>query len=188
MSRPDPPDVRITFTAHPPERGRARSLAPAQAGASCCCCCCCLHSLGALVGAAVAPGFRSRKGPRTQEEQDYADFPEQTAPRYGSSAVAIFWLATLILGSMVIMGWGALSFAQGRDFMNGFLVAVFGIVMLFPALLLVAAAATAVVLGLSSRPDKATEFTQLGRISIGVVVGTIIGVVPMGVCLFAMTR
>lgn len=182
------PDVRITITAHPPERGRAGSLAPAQAGASCCCCCCCLHSLGALVGAVVAPGLKGRQGPRTQEEHDYADFPEQAGPRYGSSAVFIFWLSTVILGSVVIMGGGGLALAQGRDPVSGVLMAGFSIIMLFPALLLVAAAATAIALGVSSRPDKPREFGQLGRICVGVVLGTIIGVVPMGVCLFAMTR
>jgi hypothetical protein len=60
----DAPAVRIV--AHPPERGPRRPGPPLQAGACCCCCCCCcLHSIGGIIGAAVAPlmGGRTHPGP-----------------------------------------------------------------------------------------------------------------------------
>ncbi len=45
----------VRVVVHPPERGPRRSSVPAQAGPCCCsCCCCCLHTLGGLIGAAVA--------------------------------------------------------------------------------------------------------------------------------------
>jgi hypothetical protein len=42
----------MNLTKHPPER-RRRSVTLAAHGC-CCCCCCCLHSLGSLIGSAVA--------------------------------------------------------------------------------------------------------------------------------------
>lgn len=185
MSDPD----RITVTAHPPERGRVRSLVPAQAGASCCCCCCCLHSVGALVGAAVAPVMRDRQRPRTQEEEDYADAPDAGRPGGGPFAVRVFWLSTLILGVLVLAGGGVLAITnQPGDFVNGVLVAGFAIIMLLPALLLVAAAVAAVVIGLSGQPDKARELGQLGRITAGSLIGALVGTVPMACLLFALMR
>src|ERR1022692_233243 len=53
----------ISVVAHAPERRRHRTGVPAQAGPGCCCCCCCcLHSVGSLIGAAVAPNL----GPRSR--------------------------------------------------------------------------------------------------------------------------
>jgi hypothetical protein len=46
-------DAPITVHVHPPERRGQRSTV-LTCGA-CCCCCCCLHSVGALLGAALAP-------------------------------------------------------------------------------------------------------------------------------------
>ena len=42
----------MKLQAHPPER-RRRGVTLAAHGC-CCCCCCCLHSLGGLIGGAVA--------------------------------------------------------------------------------------------------------------------------------------
>jgi hypothetical protein len=189
MTPPDRTDVLITVVAHPPERGRARSLAPAQAGASCCCCCCCLHSLGALIGAAVAPAVGTRRGPATQEEEDYADFPAAAGQPHGASAVRIFWLSVLILGSLVLAGMAVTAVANGPgDVAVGLMVGGIAILMALPALLLAAALATTVVLAVSSRPDKYREFVQLGRITAGVVIGTVVGVIPMACLLFVVTR
>lgn len=163
MSRPHPTIGGITVTAHPPERGGPSSL-------------------GALIGAAVAPavGARRRDGPRTQEEEDYADFAEARGRGHGPSAVRIYWLSVLILGSLVMAGGGVMALANGRgDLTGGLLGAVFVIIMLLPALLLLAALVTAVVLGVSTRPDKAREFGQLGRIAVGVFIGALAGTAPM---------
>jgi hypothetical protein len=187
MPRPDP--TRVTIVAHPPERGRTRALAPAQAGASCCCCCCCLHSLGAIIGAGIAPAFGRRRTIRTQEEEDYADFGVDRPVRgHGPSAVGLFWLSTLVLGSLVIIGGGILSAAQtvSGEFVSGALGGLFAIVMLAPALFLIAAAVAALILGLSGRPDKLLELRQLGRITLGMVLGTVIGIVPMAAVLLVL--
>ena len=60
---------------HPPER-RRRSVTLAAHGC-CCCCCCCLHSLGSLIGSAVA----SAKAPPTPEAR---------------RTVRIYWIAFLL--------------------------------------------------------------------------------------------
>lgn len=54
----------MKLQAHPPER-RRRGVTLAAHGC-CCCCCCCLHTLGGLIGAAVA-GTKARtpEGNRT---------------------------------------------------------------------------------------------------------------------------
>lgn len=52
----------MNLRKHPPER-RHRGVTLAASGCCCCCCCCCLHSLGSLIGSAVA----SDKAPPTPE-------------------------------------------------------------------------------------------------------------------------
>jgi len=190
MPRPDPPAAPITVVALPPERGRARSLAPAQAGASCCCCCCCcLHSVGAVIGAAVAPAFgqQRRRGPRDQEEADYGDFagPVTGDSSGRMSAVGLFWLSNLILAGLVVVGCGAYAAVDGAgnnagsNFPLGMLAGGFGIVMLLPVHLLIAALVTLVILAVQNRPDKTYQFGRLGRITLGLVIGTLAGGVPM---------
>src|SRR5262245_37793029 len=64
----------IRFEAHPPERKR-RPQSVVVACGCCCCCCCCLHTLGGVIGAAVAPAFGRRAYPSKYrllvEEYDY---------------------------------------------------------------------------------------------------------------------
>ncbi len=61
----------VSFVAHPPERRHRRPIAPALAGGCCCCCCCCLHTLGSIIGAAVAPTMGDRSGPRSYSPTSY---------------------------------------------------------------------------------------------------------------------
>ncbi|HEY7426413.1 MAG TPA: hypothetical protein VH682_19425 [Gemmataceae bacterium] len=59
---PEVPEV--TLIIHPPDKRRGHLSVPAQAGPCCCtCCCCCLHSLGGIIGAAVAPNMGSAAKP-----------------------------------------------------------------------------------------------------------------------------
>lgn len=54
----------VTLIIHPPDKRRGHLSVPAQAGPCCCtCCCCCLHSLGGIIGAAVAPNMGSAARP-----------------------------------------------------------------------------------------------------------------------------
>ncbi|MFO0846559.1 MAG: hypothetical protein U0797_30020 [Gemmataceae bacterium] len=50
----DKPRPAVTLNRHPPERREARPVSLC-AGCCCCCCCCCLHTLGGILGSAVAP-------------------------------------------------------------------------------------------------------------------------------------
>ena len=59
---------------------------------------------------------------------------------------------------------------------------VVGLVMLaltFPGVQLAAAVVCAIWLGLSSRHDKPHQFKQLGKITLGLVLGTIAGILAM---------
>jgi hypothetical protein len=133
--------------------------------------------------------LKGRRGPQTQEEQDYADFPEQGGRGHGASAVRIFWLSVLILGSLVLTGGGVIAVANGPgDIAGGLLAAGFIIVMLLPLLLLLAALVTSFVLAVSPRPDKAREFGQLGRIAAGALIGTLVGTAPMLCAFIVLTK
>lgn len=184
----------VLVVAHPPERWRVRSGTPAQAGqCCCCCCCCCLHSVGSLVGAAVTPLLWRGRGPgysRTQEEEDYGDpsgwagdLPDDPGRRSAgsvlSSAVAVFWLSSLalVLAALALAGVKAIDDGNqaGLDIVVGLVLLALG----FPALQLIAAVVTAIVLGVSSRTDKGYQFKQLGKIALGVLAGTILGLAIM---------
>lgn len=204
----------VTLIAHPPERRQRRARVPAQAGHCCSCCCCCLHSLGALIGAAVAPALG---GPRPDlylpltdywDEEDF-DRPASLAsrdreavmtdalsplpppaeadlvrerhernlgialPALGFSAVSLFWWILLIL----VIGGLVLSTMGGRG--EGLLVGGVIMLLVFPGLQLAAAAFTALILGVSYRPDKGHQFRQLGKIVLGMVAGTVLGILLM---------
>jgi MFS family permease len=62
MAQSAPPQaIAISVVAYRPERWRPHLGIPAQAGGGCsCCCCCCLHTIGGLIGAAVAPALGDR--------------------------------------------------------------------------------------------------------------------------------
>jgi hypothetical protein len=53
------------------------------------------------------------------------------------------------------------------------------IVLILPALQLGSALLTALTLATSSRTDKGYQFRQLGKIVLGVVVGTVLGILIM---------
>jgi hypothetical protein len=179
---PDPDVIQVT--AHPAERRRMRSGAPAQAG-QCCCCCCCLHTIGGLIGAAVGPTvgpMRRRDLARTAEAADYDDEfwdarqGRPLPPRAGVSAVAVYWLSVLALCGI---GGGIALLQTVAGEADAPLVWGFGLVLFFPAVQLAAALPPAVYLLISRRPDRWIEFGQLGRIVAGLVLGTIIGILAM---------
>lgn len=184
MAAHDPSEVVVV--AHPPERRRQQMGAPAQAGqCCCCCCCCCLHTVGGLVGAAVAPAVgrsRARDRRRNQEEDDYGEaawnIPERRdrTTRDGLSAVAVYWLSLLVLTFLFLGGAGVMALTGDTGVILG------GVVLLalgLPVLQLVAAVPTAIYLGVSSRVDRRYEFGQLGKILAGTVLGTLLGIAVM---------
>ena len=173
---PQLPDIAVA--ALPPERHH-RGVAPAQAGGCCCCCCCCLHTLGGVVGAAVAPalGGPAPLPPRWADDGDWDDdgddgFDRPQArpsrrrdyapPAAGMTAVAYFWLS--------LLGVTALA-AAGAAVEYGVLGSAAVVVLGLPLLQLGAAGVTALILAFSDRPDRGHQFRRLGLIVLGVVVG-----------------
>jgi hypothetical protein len=187
----------VVIVAHPPERRQPRAGPPAQAG-HCCCCCCCLHSLGALIGAAVAPAI-GRGQERSylpiahywDEEDEYDDAgdsgeyrprtPDIALPRSGPSSVALFWWVLLAL-----IGLGTLlSVVSGPE---GLMVGWVIMLMVLPFMQLGSALITCIALALSPRQDKRWQFIQLGKITLGVVIGTVAGIAAMFIIYFALSR
>jgi tetrahydromethanopterin S-methyltransferase subunit B len=178
--------VNVVIVAHPPERRRQRSGAPAQAGQCCCCCCCCLHTLGGLIGSAVAPtvgAARRSEAQRSAEAADYADDywdPRRTPPpgpeRAGLSAVALYWLTT---AALCVIGTSIAALLAAAGDGSELVVWGFLLLMFFPALQLIAAIPPAGYFLFTRRPDRGFEFMQLARILIGLVVGTMIGIAIM---------
>jgi len=195
MTPPAAPTPPIDFAARPPERRTSRTSTPALAGACTCCCCCCLHTVGGLIGAAVAPAWTTR-GPRTQEQDDYEDFqpgsgPHAESPREGAdggpSAVRSFWVTLLVLVLLGFLVGPLMGGGNGQLPTNLVLTAVV-ILMVLPALQLVAAAVAAVFVAVSGGADRGVQLRRLGRIALGVFLGTMAGMLAMVILYFALSR
>jgi hypothetical protein len=178
--------VDVVIVAHPPERRRQRSGAPAQAGQCCCCCCCCLHTIGGLIGSAVAPTVGAARRPeplRSAEAADYADDyrdPRHSPPpgpeRAGISAVALYWLST---AALCVIGTSIAALLAAAGDGSELVLWGFALLMFFPVVQVVAAIPPAGYFLFTKRPDRGFEFMQLARIMFGLIVGTIMGVVVM---------
>ena len=168
-----------TMASHPPERRRRTEIRMCHGSA--CCCCCCVHTVGGIIGAAVAPAFgKNNRMPIHYYYDEDLDISVPNVAKPGASAVKVFWflsLGTAILGTML----GALA---GRE---GFLIGLFTFAMGFPALQLGCAVVTLIWLGLSSRPDKSFQSWQIGKIAIGLFVGTAAGILAMVVLAVLMS-
>jgi hypothetical protein len=93
-------------------------------------------------------------------------------PRSELSAVRLFWQALLVLS---VLG-ALLSIAGGP---SGPMAAGFIILLALPLVQLGAAVVTALILAMSEFPDKSYQFRQLGKIVLGLVVGTVLGILAM---------
>src|SRR5947207_8359582 len=102
------PEVRVE--KHPPERRRSKTVTT-HCGC-CCCCCCCLHSVGALIGAAMGSAV-----PPHNEDKYFvgdADDPElyrklitrDESPGSPGKVVGTLWLTTLLLCVLSPFGAG----------------------------------------------------------------------------------
>jgi hypothetical protein len=164
------PDA-IRFESHPPER-RRRSTETLMCGC-CCCCCCCLHTVGGLIGAAVAPAFG--KGSRMPVLYYYDEEYDISVPnigKTGTSAVQVFWLLSLVLG---LIG-GCMGIAGGGE---GLIVGLVILALVFPAVQLAAGLVVLIWLALSSRSDRAYQLKQTGKIILGLFVGAGAGIMAM---------
>jgi hypothetical protein len=169
----------VTFRAHPPER-RLRSLARGHiAGCCCCCCCCCcLHSLGSITGAIVgsfypppAPG--ETESPTAKLRDDELDGPARAVPA-GPPGTSNYWLSTLAvtagaaLVSLLVYGLGSLP---------GVLA---GLVVFLPLVQLGGSLLCALVIAVHPQLSRrAGAWERLGWITLGSVVGCVIGIVVM---------
>ena len=209
----------ITIVKHEPER-RRKALTTLNCGCSCCCCCCCLHTIGSIVGAAIAPNFGGgAKGgvplmdywdeeddkpyPSTSTNTDWnaitgsvpsAVKPPSQASKSSSagereialpalpSAVSLFWRSLCVFIFLAFV----LGMTQGG--VSGAAMVAIGVLMMFPALQLASLFATLLLIACWRRPDKSHQFKQLGKIAAGVVIGTVLGMLPMLCLLGAFSR
>ena len=163
----------IAIEKHQPER-RRKAVTTVNCGCSCCCCCC-LHTLGSLVGAAVAPAIGSGSPmPITYyfDEETGQEMPLIRKP--GFSAITIFWWILCFL-IFLCFAFGIVASASGVSVMiTGVLI-----LMAFPLLQLASVIVTLIVFACWPRPDKFHQLQQLAKISLGVVLGTLVGVGAM---------
>lgn len=167
MKRADTPLIEC----HPPERRRRTDVRMCHGS---CCCCCCLHTVGGLIGAGVAPLIGAKNplplGYYYEEEDEYA-VPDVSKP--GVSAVKVFWF--LSLGVWGVGGLIGSAQAGGEGFVGALII----LLLLFPAIQLGCAIFTLLWLALSVRPDKSFQLKQVGKLTLGLVVGTVAGILAM---------
>jgi hypothetical protein len=166
----------------------------------CCCCCCCLHTVGSIIGAAIAPAFGKNKGPSEPryrhlvEEYDFSDYnptgitnqpseaPETPNVRKptGTSGVAIYWYAMLAL-LVIVLIYGVVSSINGAS--DGVGGVILGLALGLPGLQLLASLIACLILVASVREDRNFQIIQVGKITLGCVLGTGVGLLIMfGMC------
>jgi hypothetical protein len=96
--------------------------------------------------------------------------------------VKLFWWTLLLLMGVVpllVLGWTSRGSGFTHQLPSAIYIGVIIILFVLPGLQLGAALVTALILAVSPRPDKGYQFRQLGKIVLGVVVGTLLGVLVM---------
>jgi hypothetical protein len=124
-----------------------------------------------LVGAAVAPTLGTGSPmPTTHPFDEKAGTQIPLVTRPGSSAAAIFWWLLCLL---VLLGgvFGILN-KQGA-------VTVVIILLVFPLIQLASALITLVVFACWRRDDKVYQLKQLAKITAGIVLGSVVGILAM---------
>jgi hypothetical protein len=171
----------VVIQKHAPER-RRKAVTTLHCGCTCCCCCC-LHTVGSIVCAAVAPALgKGNAMPLTHYYEDEAGIQIPDIKKPGFSAVTIFWWVTCFL-IFLCFAFGILQDGRGAE--N---VVITGVVVLlvFPGLQLLSALITLIVFACWPRYDKFQQMAQLGKITIGVVAGCILGILAMVVIGFGL--
>jgi hypothetical protein len=162
----------LTIECHAPERRRRTEIRMCHG--SCCCCCCCLHTVGGIIGAGVAPSFgANNRMPLNYYYDEEDNISVRDIAKTRVSAVKVFWLLSLaatILGTLI-------GSTQGG---SGFIVGLVIVLLVFPAIQLVCAIITLIWLSSTSRPDKPFQLWQVGKITLGLFLGTLGGIAAMG--------
>jgi hypothetical protein len=155
----------ITIERLPPERSSTMPVA-AAAGGCCSSCCCCFHTVGSLIGAALARA--PKVTPSDTPVAVIAGAP--TEPKY--SATKEYWLSFLIGSVILMMILGV--YLDGNDRAAG--MAIF-YAILIPAVQLGASIIALVMILVSKRPGQGERLGHLGRITLYAFVGALIGLV-----------
>ena len=183
----------VNIEKHPSER--RRSAATTLCCGCCCCCCCCLHTIGSVLGAALAPTIGGRSNARAHWDATamipgyYDDVPEEafsSSPRESSgtipdlrrpagvSSVAIFWWLTV---AAIFLTFMFPLFAY-RDTGALFITAII-VLLVFPGIQLASAIVTLIAFALWPRPDRTHQLKQVGKITAGIVAGSVAGILAM---------
>ena len=163
---------------HPPERGERKKsyLVVYSCGCCCSCCCCCLHTLGGVIGAAVAGDYCP--------EADVPNVPdawgEKTEPRkHLPGSQGLFWSSLFLV---TLIGAVTATFFEPWDDVTapvestGVLVLIFG-----PAWMLGASLLTALRIAIRrDLPSRDRYWAQLGKITGGMLIGAVLGLLVMG--------
>jgi hypothetical protein len=142
------PRLSVRFDKHQPERGRGIG---ANVCCGSCCCCCCLHSLGGVIGGAVA----------TAKGKSEAD----------GSFIAFYWTA-LTLMTAGLVAWGDYS-GKGLGIFASLLFLPF--VQLFTSFL----ALIWIEARYANVSERKASRNMLGRITVWSFLGAIIGLIAM---------
>jgi hypothetical protein len=183
----------VQLIPHPPER-RRRPGVTLCCGCSCCCCCCCLHTLGSVLGAAVAPAIGNRRrmdvgpGVRNPWDRDELDEGYETGvaipdlqKRPGRSRVEMYWWIVLLLIGITL----AITLTQLYDVVSGFLVGLLVVALILPILQVISSVFTMIVVCLAAAPNRNLQLKQQGKILLGTLIGAGAGIAVM-VGLFAL--
>jgi hypothetical protein len=140
----------VQFEKHQPERRRGASDR-IMCGGGCCCCSCCLHSLGGLIGAAIAT---SRSG---QPEDNLV--------------VKYYWIVLVSLTGVTML----------INLPNGVGMDVILTLLYLPLVQLAASAVTLLFIGIPSTStlEKKAKLLTLGRITLWSFFAALAGLVAM---------
>ncbi len=176
----------ITVRAHAPER-LVRSLAKGHiACGCCCCCCCCLHTIGSVAGAIVgshyppsAPSEKETFAAKLRDDElDGIAYAASVRP----SVKPRYWLWTLVVAALVTVVTVAM---QG---LAGFPIALFILVMAFPFVQMGASLLCALEIAIRPDMQRTVVWKRLGWITLGVIIGGLLGFLVMYLPLVANRR
>lgn len=160
-----PPEKKLfldPIEKHPPERRERKKRYLVLY--SCCCCCCCLHTIGGAIGAACGGNFRA--------ESD----PTGALVKRPPSSQLLYWTSFLLAVPVGMVLW---AFISGEMAQAPIAIGL-SIILTGPAWLLAASVVMAIRLALrSDLPSKSEYWRQLRRITLGAVVGSVVGTLVM---------
>ncbi len=148
---------RVDLRPLPSERGRRRAVV----AASCCCtCCCCVHSLGGIVGAALATGRIRRAAPLPGLP---GDDEARSKRHWALYPVSVYWKAcgAALALSVVVYYFAMNESMRPREW--GWMLQLVGIVFL-PIVQLAGGFIAILWVTVSSHPDRSSARHAVWRL------------------------